>query len=131
MGRDKIDEKSLCKYVVNGLPDNPRDKITLFEAVAFDELKKKLKVFAASAESRNVANGQKNATKNQDKQSERYNVNSNKKPQRWTKCLNCGKDDHSRNECPDSETTRTISLVQTKVRISGSFTYCFSERRKR
>lgn len=27
----KIDERSLCKYVVNGLTDNPRDKITLFD----------------------------------------------------------------------------------------------------
>ncbi len=101
MGRDKIDERSLIKYVVNGLPDRAHDKITLFEALTFDELKKKLKVFESSAATRNTAHNTKNgAPKPTHHKKQNKNGQENKKQ---SKCYNCGNEGHNRDACPDKD----------------------------
>lgn len=45
MANERYDDKSLVRYVVDGLPDDGRNKSTLLEATTIDELKKKLKIY--------------------------------------------------------------------------------------
>lgn len=45
IGQSKMDEKSLVKYIVGGLPESYQNKVTLFEAKTLKELKEKLVVF--------------------------------------------------------------------------------------
>lgn len=104
MGRDKVDERSLVKYVVNGLPDKPQEKITLLEAATLAELKKKLKSFEASAASRSTVVHEDNDKKN----AERQRHQTKKKPQaaegrKPGKCHNCGGEGHLRDICPDKD----------------------------
>lgn len=104
MASDKIDEQSVCKYIVNGLPDSPQDKITLFEATTYKELKRKLKAFAESSAVRNTPkqlNGHPNGPKKQYTKNDKSRTTP--EVRKTTKCYNCGTEGHGRDTCPDKE----------------------------
>ncbi|KAJ6646329.1 Transcription factor grauzone, partial [Pseudolycoriella hygida] len=106
LSRKKKPEESYVEfmYVVTGLPDKLQDKLTLFEAENFVELKKKLKVVAASAADRNgttQGNESKTTPKRGFHRSQRQAAGS--EARRAIKCFSCGKEGHKKHECPEKD----------------------------
>lgn len=97
--RDKIEEKALIQYVIDGIQDNTNNKIVLYGARRLEDFKEKLKVYE------NIRK------KHQDKmKSYRQKDDSEKKEEPWkkptskkienkeqeleTRCYNCGTKGH-------------------------------------
>lgn len=103
MGKAKIDDLSMVRYIVDGLHDDHRFKTTLYEAKTLEELKTKLKVFASTAAEREPDNDRSSKkshnTKNRDKKQSNGGNNGNNKT-KSLRCFNCGDANHKADECP-------------------------------
>lgn len=71
----KLDEVSMVRYIVDGLPGDQNGKSILYDAKTLDELKSKLKVYGTM-----------------------HNRSSNSE-----NCKNCGSKDHAKGNCPDQQ----------------------------
>lgn len=98
--RGNVDEESLLEYIVNGLGGSKMEKLSLYEAKSFDELRVKLMVYdkIKSAEIRTHPNNKSQVS-----------VNSTSSPQSESqqpsssdtiiRCFNCGDVGHMSREC--------------------------------
>lgn len=98
IGKNKMDQKSMIRYIVDGLYEERHQKITLYESKTYDELKSKLKIFALTmCERENVKNWTKPKPNNkQDSRPTREKTNQPTK-----RCHNCGNAAHPTESCPD------------------------------
>lgn len=100
VAKDTMDVKSMIEYIVDGLPDEKRNKLTLYQATTYDELKEKLKVYKTFlTESAKQDKTSRKAVKNND-----GIKNGKDGPEK--KCFNCGGKGHTKVECPDASRGR-------------------------
>ena len=139
--RGDIEQEAVIQYIVDGIPDDPSKKITLYESRNFRELKDKLEVYMRitkkqlnnySVKNSNVSQ-QQTQVKNQTKYETRSDSNircyncggrghvSSKclKPKRTPgSCYSCGSTDHQKTNCPKTkreETTTSSSHTVTHL----------------
>lgn len=87
-----IDEASIVRYVIDGLPGNATSKLFMYEARTISALKVKLQTYDyACLKFESAPDGKHTHTKRSD------NVQQQKK----MRCHVCGSDAHLRNDCPD------------------------------
>lgn len=73
----KVDERSMVRYIVDGLPDEKIEKSILYDAKSLEELKLKLKNYEKSSKGK---------------------VSSS-----TDRCKNCGSKSHQQDSCPDQQ----------------------------
>lgn len=73
----KLDEGSMVRYIVDGLPEDKSEKSILYDAKTLDELKAKLKVYETIHKAKSSS----------------YNI----------RCKNCGAKSHQQESCPDKQ----------------------------
>lgn len=78
LGRKKMDDKSMVRYIANGIQADIGIKMTFYLATSIEELKRKLKIY----QSLQTGPGFRRTVK---------------------RCYNCGDKNHQRNTCPDKE----------------------------
>lgn len=94
----KVDDHSVIRYVADGINDDKRNRLALYEAESIEQLKKKLKAFDA------IHKPEGGSTKSNEKKSpENQNGGKNKEkhPPKQKRCYNCGETSHKLDECPD------------------------------
>lgn len=96
--RGKVEAEALIQYVVDGIPEEPCKKLTLYEAKTIAELKNKLEIYAkvikkTSAVTKNNSY-EKHGNQNMS-ESHKFNVTSSVIP----KCYNCGERGYVLSKC--------------------------------
>lgn len=99
IGKGKMDAKSMVRYIVDGLKDDARTKLTLYEATTTDELKKKLRIYEATQVHKDTPT--KTAEQNHNKDNSKNGPKNTKHCDK--RCYNCGDKNHYGYECPDKE----------------------------
>uniref|UniRef100_A0AAG5DQC0 RNA-directed DNA polymerase n=1 Tax=Anopheles atroparvus TaxID=41427 RepID=A0AAG5DQC0_ANOAO len=93
--RGKVEESSLCEYVVRGIEDDPRNKICLLQSKTLRELKTQLKIYELLKQQL-----QQNTTKSTG-QAPRTKKESNRFEEKHDLCYNCGERSHRSQTCPN------------------------------
>lgn len=93
--KGKVDEESVVSYIIAGIPDDPQNKVVLYDATTIEELKSKLKTYQNFKDA-------KTATKSTSKGSyphfQRKDVN--RQGGSTERCKNCGATSHVSQNCP-------------------------------
>lgn len=86
-----IDEASIIKYIIAGLPGTPQEKFALYEAENVTALKNKVKIFEEIFKSRfKASSGQTSRSANQP---------AFRSDMKKLHCYNCGSTDHLKSQC--------------------------------
>uniref|UniRef100_A0A1B0CR74 Uncharacterized protein n=1 Tax=Lutzomyia longipalpis TaxID=7200 RepID=A0A1B0CR74_LUTLO len=95
----RVDEKTICEYVCDGIPGDIGQKTMLYEAQSIEELKEKLEVYEklqAKGKGTLIKTSPADGSKTEEKDTEKTIKSRGH-------CYNCGEDGHVSNECPDKE----------------------------
>lgn len=92
--RGKVEESSLCDYVVRGIDDDPRNKVCLLQAKTLRELKVQLKIYERLKEH------QQNSPKDPS-QAPRPRREPANRGDAIDVCYNCGERSHRSHACPN------------------------------
>lgn len=101
----KIEEDAVVVYIVNGIPDNKKNKAPLYECSTVKRLKKKLKTYTLV--NGNIYDPVGIRTENKQGNDREANTSGHKqqnKPQQKSgqgNCYNCGDPNHRSPDCPD------------------------------
>lgn len=108
IGKDKLDEISMVKYIVNGIQDSVSNKAILYDASSLKMLREKLKTYETMRKQRDTQRdgqsdsqvkkkfGDKKSFDQKHSTSDSAAANSNVK-----RCYNCGSKSHKSFECPE------------------------------
>lgn len=111
VGKGKMDAMSTIHYIVNGIPDNPSEKIILYDAQTLEELKIKLKTYETVRNQRKTTSSNVKPPFRKFQNSMSQEASSSSQPN--IRCFNCGSRSHQRNDCPDkSKGTRCFNCNQ-------------------
>lgn len=99
IGKNKMDEKSIIQYIVNGIQDSILGKAILYDSASLEVLKSKIKTYEVMRSQRDASVKPKSFEKkhlaNQSSSESTYNNSSGKR------CYNSGSKSHQSQACPD------------------------------
>lgn len=98
--KSKLDDRSLIKYIVNGIEENPGVKFSLLQSKDLSELKRKLVVCEdTSGRSKSTVDAEWVKSKKCFKCNEMGHLSSGCKKSTEIKCYKCGENGHKANAC--------------------------------
>lgn len=101
IGRNKMDETSMIKYIVNGIQDDPDSKAILYDSRTLDDLKAKLKTYETIRNQRKAVQPKSSNFNRKADKAESSNSSQSASSSSVKRCFNCGSKSHHSKECPD------------------------------